>query len=181
MRWIVLVFVLCIFGNSVPVKYAYSKPCYLEMSRWTDVVEMRPALPLVVYVNKRHPDGVLYQHWFDEYRAWFDCKVIGRRVWRGSWEDFHAQYPDSTARELFDWMAKQGVTHMMLNPHGRWVLPKDDPEFAELFRVEASYHEYELYALLYTDEDRRAIFNTVLDNITPTGLRKIRPDSILQE
>jgi len=176
MRWVTLLLLIIIFAYSVTLKYMPVNPAFTEQSRFYHVLVRRPAILLVVYMNEKHPDGVLYQNYYDEYRVWMNTRNVGRREWEGSWNDYHEQYPENTALNLYEWLQEMGVTHMMVNPHGEFELPTDDHMFEVLFGKEAYFQSHELYMLM---DGTQTVFNTNLAD----GLGFARPlgDTFIQE
>ena len=180
MRWILVIAVIVLFGYSVTLKYQPTRCYYASYDRYNHVLHERPAYPLVVYCNTRLPrDAVIYQSWFDEYRAWFNKPVIGRRVWKTSWEEYRANYPENKAKYLYYWLKDMGVTHMMMHPHGPFELPLQDGEFYDYFRIQTKYGPYTLYRLdKDTEEDDSP---EILDYPADIGTSPYIHDSWLQE
>ena len=153
MRWIILAFVIFLFAYSVTLKYFERHAAFTPEARYGYVLVQRTALPLVMYMNAMHPDGVLFQNWYDEYRAWMNYKNVGRRQWEGSFREYKEQYPENTALDLWQWLRAYGVTHAMFNPTCEFELPTDDPLWPVLFKLEAYYREHSLYRVMTRLED----------------------------
>ena len=148
-RTIITIFVLylALFGYSVSLKYAWPKAYYVPSSRALKLASIRPALPIIWWMNEHIPDARVFQNHFDEYRAWADFDYMGRRQWADSWNDFRCNGGGNTARNLWEWLYARDRTHFFPNPSGPWELPLDDPDFERAFWPVVSYGPYVMYQL----------------------------------
>lgn len=178
---ILIVAVIALFAFSVTIKYAPVSHAYTSRTRYIHIVERRPLYPLIDHLNSNRPEVRVFQHYFDEYRAWCEFPWMGRRNWELSWEEYSTLYPDNTAHNFHTYLSDRNFTHFIINHLGTFEAPYWDPDFPDYFSADIAYDNYVLFGVKKEVTDDEILDAIDLGGMSDSG-RRGNPDDIrLQE